>query len=476
MDRFDDDALFAELRAVRPKPRPEFAAELDERAAAGFPRRESPSAAATPFARLVDRWRALSPGRRLVPALAVALAALVVATAVVAIAQSGTKSNPSNEAVVGMVPGAGESGRSAEAFEESAPTHTSPPQPAHGNSGSHSSGAGGGGEVSGEAVYEVEIPSVESSAESNSKKLKTTGGPTTSASGGEAAKEESAEAGEEVEEEEPAEEAGGTMHAGEESAEVEVLPPEAPPILTPFSATVRPFVPGHRDIERSAYVVLGTKPGEVAGAASKVYEAVHAANGIVLHSSVHSGSSGATGASFELLIPSGKLDDALAAFSQIAEVRERHDATDDITKPTVGAAEELTDSNASIESLLKELGDSETETEREAVEARLREERRRHAAIESSLEHLHKRASMSEVSVRIVTDHGAGVTPPVAKSGGSGDWSVGDALHDAGHILQIAAGILLIALAVLAPIALIGLLVWLANRFRVRRLRERTLG
>jgi hypothetical protein len=228
-----------------------------------------------------------------------------------------------------------------------------------------------------------------------------------------------------------------------------------------------------RDIERSAYVVLGTKPAEVAGAAAKVYQAVHAANGIVLHSQVQSGSSGATGAYFELLIPSVKLDDALSSFSQIAEVRERHDATNDITAPTVGAAEELRDSNATIEGLLKELGDVETEAERESVEARLREERRHHAAIRARLDHLDKRASMSEVTVRIVTDHGAGVTPP---SKDDGSWGVGDALHDAGHILTIAAGVALIGLAVLGPIALILLAFWLANRFRVRRLRERTLG
>ncbi len=70
MDRFDDDTLFAELRGLRPTPRPEFAAELDERAAAGFPRRETPSAAPMPFALLADRWRALSPSRRLIPVLA----------------------------------------------------------------------------------------------------------------------------------------------------------------------------------------------------------------------------------------------------------------------------------------------------------------------------------------------------------------------------------------------------------------------
>jgi hypothetical protein len=407
MDRFDDDTLFAELRALRPTPRPEFTAELDERAAAGFPRRSS--ASATPFARLADRWRALSPRRRLIPVLGMALTVLVVATAAVAISQSGTKSNPAEDAVVGMVPGAGESGQAA---QESAGSSLAAPG-RHPGGGHHGGGAADKHvESSGEATYEVEVPTIES----------------------------------------------------ESSAGAEAL-------MAP--ATPAPTRSGGRDIERSAYVTLGTKPGEVSSAAARVYEAVHAANGVVLHSKVQSGSAGATGAYFDLLIPSRKLDDTLASFSQIAEVRERHDATNDITAPTVGAAEELRDSNASIEGLLKELGDTETEEERESVEARLREERGRHAAIRARLDHLDKRASMSEVTVRIVTDHGAGVTPP---SSDDGSWGVGDALHDAGHILTIAAGVALIGLAVLGPIALILLAFWLANRFRVRRLRERTLG
>ena len=80
---------------------------------------------------------------------------------------------------------------------------------------------------------------------------------------------------------------------------------------------------------------------------------------------------------------------------------------------------------------------------------------------------------MSEVSLRIVTGRGAGVAPPSKDNGG---WGVADALHDAGHVLTIAAGVLLIGLAVLAPFALFALLFWLGNRFRVRRLRERALG
>jgi Domain of unknown function (DUF4349) len=433
MNRFDDDALATELRAMRPEPRPEFTADLDERAAAGFPRRESPSAAAMPFALLADRWRAMNPRRRLIPALGVAFAVLAVATVVVAVAGSGSGSGGSDGVASAL---------SMESAESS----------------------GGGGVMNGP----------ERAAKKAQKGLGTAApGPGTYEAEAEAASESGAEVEAAPAEEEPAEE--GTEHAGEEAIEETEsgTAESAVPSLAPTENA--PAFAGHRDIERSASVVLGTKPGGVTGAASKVYEAVHAANGIVLNSSVQSGSKGATGASFELLIPSRRLDDTLATFSRIAEVRERHDATDDITKQTVGATEELADSNATVESLLKELGDAETETEREAVEARLREERRRHAAIKGSLEHLHKRASMSEVSVRIVTDHGAGVVPPAGKSG-SGDWSLGDALHDAGHILQIAAGVLLIALAVLAPIALIVLLAWIANRFRVRRLRERTLG
>src|SRR6478735_1175391 len=69
-----DDQLTAELRALRPKPRPEFAAELDQRAAAGFPRRSR----LPRFS--FERLRAIPRRRLLLPAGGVALAAIVVAT------------------------------------------------------------------------------------------------------------------------------------------------------------------------------------------------------------------------------------------------------------------------------------------------------------------------------------------------------------------------------------------------------------
>jgi Domain of unknown function (DUF4349) len=403
MDRFDDDTLVAELRELRPTPRPEFTAALDERVAAGFPGGPSPSKGPKPFARLAAWWRSKTKGRLLVPAAGLSIAVLAAVVVVVAISSSG-------------------GGASSEMLTSAQSSESS------------SSGA------------------IEES----------TGG---------------------AEEAAPEEEGGAEV---EESAEESVPPEEveseaalapAPSVNEKLKGKAYengPSVLAHRDVERGTSMILGTKPGEVASASNKVFEAVGAAKGYVLHSSVQSGTSGPTAATFSMLIPNRNLNGALAAFSQIGEVRQRHDATNDITAPTVSATEELRDSNASIEGLLKELGNAETEEERESVEARLREERRRHATIRASLEHLHKRASLAEVSLRIVTPRGAGATPP--SKGSDGGWSVGDALHEAGHILTVAAGVLLIALAILAPIALILLLIWLLNRFRIRRLRERALG
>ncbi len=95
MDRFDDDTLLAELREIRPEPRPEFAAELDEWAAAGFPRRDS-RASAGPFAKLADHLRDLraKSGRQwMVPTVGLAITVLAVAGVVIAVSSNGGSSS-----------------------------------------------------------------------------------------------------------------------------------------------------------------------------------------------------------------------------------------------------------------------------------------------------------------------------------------------------------------------------------------------
>jgi hypothetical protein len=379
----DDNELIAELRGLRPAPRPDFAAALDERAAAGFP----PPAGESAIARLVARLRAFEPRRALIPAGATALAAVAAVTVVMALNESGSQSNT--------------------------------PQ---GNSNtSQSNLLGQINAFSGSAGATRQAQPQAASAASS---------------------------------------AGST--SVESGAEYGATPPvESGPYATKAA---------QREIERSAQIVLGAEAADVAKDAARVFEAVHAHEGIVLRSSVRDGGEGEAGASFELLIPSGKLGDALAAFSAIAEVRSRHEATADITAPTVRSGELLRDSRAKIDGLLAQLAAADTDTERAATEAELRAERRHNAFLRSQLSKLERRANFSRVSLRIESGDAA-----AAPGAGDGSWGVGDALGDAGHILGIAAAVAIVGLAILAPIALLALLAWLGNRVRIRRVRERAL-
>jgi hypothetical protein len=228
--------------------------------------------------------------------------------------------------------------------------------------------------------------------------------------------------------------------------------------LVPFSSTT------HRDVERSAQVSLLAESADIADDSAAVFAAVHDARGIVLHSTTTSGKR--AGAQFDLLIPSARLGDALAAISSIDEVSSRHEATGDITAPIVSAREELADSRARIDTLLTQLAAAETETEAEAVESELRGERRHAARLRAQLANLDWRTTYSRVSVRIASD-------PSADSGGA--WGFDDAIGEAGHILAIAAAVTLVGLAIAAPIALIALLAWFAHRLWLRTRRERAL-
>jgi hypothetical protein len=414
MESFRDDKLAATLSALRPAPRPAFTAELDERAAAGFPPQSSDGASR--LSRLLARARAIPPRRVLLATGATALAALAVTTVLVASNESSPKELAYDNAVREPLPAA--------SSLEAAPTPTQARPSAGPEKAGSAGGASTGDSNSFESVYESEVPTIEYGASSHS-----------SASDGSGAVE--AESGA----------IGGPAKIG------------------PYASQAR-----NRDIERSAEMVLGAEPAEVGDASAQVFEAVHAVDGVVLRSSTRGGSAGDAGARFDLLIPSARLSDALAAFSAIAEVRSRHEATNDITAPTIGLSERLQDSNAKIEGLLRQLAGSETEVEREAVEAELRAERSRAANLRSGLSNIQRKASFSRVSLRIET----GDAPTPSES--SGGWSIGDALHDAGRILGIAAGVAIVGLAILGPLALIALLIWLANRSWIRRSRQRALS
>jgi hypothetical protein len=367
MERSND--LATALAEVRPAPRDAFAEELDERVAAGFPRRSRLDN--SPIAGFAAWVRALSPQRLLFAGGTAALAAIAIATVMVA---SGGSDPSDSRSAGGLL------------------SDTAPMEP----------GDSSDSEVAPQAP---------------------TNSPATSA-------------------------AGESSTAAESASAV------------PLKRLSR----RHREIERSAQIGLLAQPADVSDDSARVFATVHDVDGIVLHSTTSSG--GNAGALFALLIPSARLGDALAAISSIDEVSFRHEATDDITAPTVSAREELQDSRARIDTLLTQLAAAETETEAAAVETELRGERRHAARLRARLANLDRRTTYSRVSVRIASD-------PSADSGGA--WGVDDAIGDAGHILAIAAAVTLVGLAILAPLALIALLAWLAHRLWLRTRRERAL-
>lgn len=364
MEPLREDQLIEELRALRPAPHPEFAAELDQRAAAGFPRRSRLPRPAFAF----PKWPRL---RLLLPAGGLAVIAIAIAGVLVATNES--EKEPSGSAVLGFL-------------NQEAPSEPAP--------------------------EEIEESVVEPSPEASA--------------------------------------AAGAEDFGR-------------------SLATQDQVRSHRAVERSAKIVLGADPADVADDSAQVFEVVHAHNGVVMRSSTQQGTIGEAGARFELLIPSPRLDDALAGLSEIDEVRSREEETDDITFPTVSVTELLQDSKARIDSLLTQLAESEAESEREAVEAELRQERRHRANLRSDLQRLQRRADLSQVLLRIETD--AAENPF-----GDGAWGVDDALDDAGKILAVAAAVTVVGLAILGPIVLIALLAWLSHRAWVRRERRRVLG
>lgn len=265
-----------------------------------------------------------------------------------------------------------------------------------------------------------------------------------------------------------AEVSGGYTSTADEST---ALPP--PPVPLVRDRGTGPFAADRADraIERSAQLTLGTDSEGVRDATEEIFQIVGRYNGIVISSSIQDGPEGEAGARFELMIPSGQLSGALADLSAVAEVRSREEQTLDITAPTVTTAEKLQDARAEVEGLLNQLADADTDEERAAVKQQLAFQRQRVANLRSTLSRLERRANLSRVSLDVVTGDAATFPGPTEDK----DWTIGDAVDDAGQILATAAGVTLIALAVLAPFALIALLIWLARRAWVRQGRERAL-
>lgn len=232
-------------------------------------------------------------------------------------------------------------------------------------------------------------------------------------------------------------------------------------------APTEPAAPGRdRRVAQNVDLTLASEPEDVRGVADGVNEVVNRYRGFVVSSSVQSGDSEVPGgAQFDLRVPARSIQPALADLSELAHVQARTEGTIDITQEFTSAEDRIEEASAARRKLLAELDAADTAGEIAAIRAQLRNVNAELDAARTQLAQARQRIQLVPVTVSIVAEEGVD----------SGDWSIGDALDDAGEVLSTAAGIVVVAGAVLLPLALVGLLVGLALRARTGRSRERAL-
>jgi hypothetical protein len=249
---------------------------------------------------------------------------------------------------------------------------------------------------------------------------------------------------------------GGRASAGGQGASEAAAPAQS---HAPAVADARK----QRSVQRSAEITIATPRRDVDRVASTIGDVAAQLGGYVARSSVTT----SDGGSLQLRVPSAKLDTAIQRLSKLGKVRQLSRYTEDITAQVVSARDRLNEARAERKGLLRQLATATTINETDSIKARLRIVAREIASARASLRRVTNRADFADVTATLVaTRHSAGA---------GGTWTPGDAFHDALRVLEVIAGVAVIAAAVALPLLVAWLLGWLARRGVTRRRRERAL-
>lgn len=218
-----------------------------------------------------------------------------------------------------------------------------------------------------------------------------------------------------------------------------------------------------RNVERSAELTLSAPRRSLDRVASRIPDVAADLGGYVARSSVSSEGGG----DFRLRVPTRQLDAAIQRLSRLGRVRNVSRSSLDITSTVVSARARLTDARTERESLLRQLAAADTVNETESIRARLDIVSREIAAARNSLRRVRNRANFADLGIALV--------PASEDDDNEGAWTPGDAFGDALRVLEVVAGIAVVALAIVLPLLAVWLLAWLARRAVMRRRRERSL-
>jgi hypothetical protein len=243
---------------------------------------------------------------------------------------------------------------------------------------------------------------------------------------------------------------------------------KAPSAATGAAAPLAETQGRDRAVLRNAAITLSTPPDEVESVVDRAIRLVDSLGGYVETSEVSSSGSRAS-ASLTVKIPSAKLDSGLAQISKLAHVKSRSQQAQDVTDQRSALEAAVRDARADRDGLRARLAKAATDKERSSLRARLDRASRRVTRAERSVAALGQEVSFATVELSVQGTRSSGAAAP-------GDrWTPGDALGDAGRVLEVIAGVVLIALAILLPLAILAVLAGLGNRLVTRRRRERAL-
>jgi hypothetical protein len=230
------------------------------------------------------------------------------------------------------------------------------------------------------------------------------------------------------------------------------------------------FAPKQRErrIERSIAMTLTAPDDEIPALADDVNRVAARYDGFVLRSELDTGDGGATG-SYELRIPSSRLQGAVRALASLATVSSQSQSGQDVTREFVTTADRLEAARAERRSFLRRLENAETDSEAEALRARLDLVAGEINGLRSQLRDLRLRTDYAIVSVDLISDE-----TDSGSSGGGGSFD--DAVGDAGHLLVGFAGVLIRVLAIVLPVGLMAALLWIGTAAVRRRRRESALA
>ena len=230
------------------------------------------------------------------------------------------------------------------------------------------------------------------------------------------------------------------------------------------------FAPGQRTrkIERTISLELESPADELAKVADRVTAVTGRFGGFVLSSSLSTGEDG-SGGDFELRIPAERLQPALRELSSLATVRSQQQSGRDVTRQQVTAKDRLRSARAERASLLRRLERATTDEEAEALRRRLDLVAGEINGLRGQLRDLRLRTNYAVVNVSLLPSDGD------SGGGGGAGASFDDAVGDAGDLLVGTAGVLIRILALALPLALLGVIGWLAGRIFRRRRRESAL-